>query len=230
MTRTFAFIFARGGSKGLPRKNILPIGGMPMLAHSIQIAKNLREVERIFVSTDCDEISSVALEYGADVIPRPSELASDTAPEWLAWQHAIQFVEHNFASFDCFLSLPATSPMKNSQDVQRCLDAFRPDVDMVITMSTAHRSPWFNMVTVDLNSKLKLVLGDGGITRRQDARKCFDVTTVAYVSRPEFILNSTSMWDGTVVGVEIPRHRSIDVDDKLDYEIARFLMEEYGKF
>lgn len=225
MTSTFAFVFARGGSKGLPRKNILPICGVPLLAHSIKAARKLRDVDRIYVSTDCDEIASIALNYGAEVIPRPSELASDTASEWFAWQHAIKFVIDSGHSFDRFLSLPATAPMRIPEDVQRCLDALGNDVDFVITMTPAYRNPWFNMVTADKSSKVKLVVGNGDVKRRQDSPSCFDITTVAYVSRPHFILNSTSIWDGTVVGVDIPRHRSIDIDDSFDFSIARFLME-----
>lgn len=225
MTSTFAFIFARGGSKGLPKKNILPICGIPMLAHSIKIAREIRDVDRIYVSTDCEEIASVALQYGAEVIPRPSELASDTASEWLAWQHAISFVLDSGYAFDRFLSLPATAPMRMPKDVQRCLDSLQKDVDFVITMTPAHRSPWFNMVTADQSSKVKLVGGNGDVKRRQDAPPCFDITTVAYVSRPQFILNSSSIWEGNVVGVEIPRSRSIDIDDELDFSIAQFLME-----
>ena len=227
MTLTSAFIFARGGSKGLPRKNILPICGLPLLAHSINSAHNLSQVNRIYVSTDCDEIASIALQYGADVIPRPSELASDTAPEWLAWQHAINYVVESGNPFDRFLSLPTTAPLRSSEDVQRCLDALHQDIDFVISMTQAQRSPWFNMVKADQIGNVELVLGKGDVKRRQDALSCFDITTVAYVSRPDFILNSSSMWDGRVYGVEIPRSRSIDIDDELDFSIARFLMESH---
>ena len=228
MTKTYAFVFARGGSKGLPKKNILPIAGMPMIAHSIEIAHKLRGVDHIYVSTDCDEIASIAESYGAEVIHRPVELASDTASEWLAWQHAINFVLKSGRPFERFLSLPATAPMRSTEDVQRCLSALQKGIDMVITMAPAHRSPWFNMVTADRNSKVKLVAGNGDVKRRQDSQPCFDMATVAYVSRPEFILSSSSIWDGNVVGVEIPRIRSIDIDDELDFRIARFLMEDHA--
>ena len=228
MTKTYAFVFARGGSKGLPRKNVLPIAGMPMIAHSIKIARNFRGVDHIYVSTDCDEIASIAESYGAEVIHRPAELASDTASEWLAWQHAINFVLKSGRPFERFLSLPATAPMRNTEDVQRCLNALQDGIDMVITMTPAHRSPWFNMVIADHNSKVKLVLGNGDVKRRQDSQQCFDMATVAYVSRPEFILGSSSIWDGNVVGVDIPRSRSIDIDDELDFSIARFLMEDHA--
>jgi CMP-N-acetylneuraminic acid synthetase len=226
MTTTYAFIFARGGSKGLPRKNVLPIGGIPMLVHGIKIARALQEVNQVYVSTDCEEIASIANYYGADVIDRPSELATDTVSEWLAWQHAINTVVQSAGSFDRFLCLPATSPLRKPEDVQNCLNALRVGVDMVITMTPAHRSPWFNMVTADSDGRIKLVAGDGTIKRRQDSKVCFDMTTVAYVSRPEFILKASNMWHGSVVGVEIPRERSIDIDNALDFAIARFLMEE----
>jgi CMP-N-acetylneuraminic acid synthetase len=227
MAKTFAFIFARGGSKGLPRKNVRPIGGIPMLAHGIKIARALQEVDQVYVSTDCEEIASMAKQYGAEVIDRPSELASDTASEWLAWQHAINSVTQTVGSFDRFLSLPATSPLRKLEDVQSCLNALKVGVDMVVSMTPAHRSPWFNMVTANADGRIRLVAGDGAVKRRQDSQVCFDMTTVAYVSRPEFILRASSMWDGSVVGVEIPRERSIDIDNALDFAIARFLMEEH---
>jgi CMP-N-acetylneuraminic acid synthetase len=227
MTTTYAFVFARGGSKGLPRKNVLPIGGMPMLAHGIKTARSLQEIDRIYVSTDCEEIASIAKQYGAEVINRPSELASDTASEWLAWQHAINAVVKSVGSFDRFVSLPATAPLRKPEDVRNCLNALQAGIDMVITMTPAHRSPWFNMVTADSDGRVRLVAGDGGIRCRQDSQACFDMTTVAYVSRPEFILEASSIWDGSVVGVEIPQERSIDIDNALDFVIARFLMEEH---
>jgi CMP-N-acetylneuraminic acid synthetase len=230
MTKTYAFIFARGGSKGLPKKNILPIGGMPMLAHGITIAHALQDVQKVYVSTDCEDIATIAKQYGAEVINRPPELASDAAPEWLAWQHAINFVIHSVGSFDRFLSLPATAPLRKPKDVENCLNALQEGIDMVITMTPSQRSPWFNMVTADSDGRVGLVAGDGDIKRRQDSQACFDMTTVAYVSRPEFILKASSMWDGSVVGVEVPRERSIDIDNDLDFAIARFLMEYHKLF
>ena len=81
--KTCAFIFARGGSKGVPRKNILPIGGLPLIVHSIKVAQSLENIEGIYVSTDCEEIASIAAAAGAEIINRPIELATDTASEWL---------------------------------------------------------------------------------------------------------------------------------------------------
>ena len=106
------------------------------------------------------------------------------------------------------------------------MNALREDVDFVVTVSSANRSPWFNMVTKDVAGFVKLVANDVSIHRRQDAPQCFDMTTVAYVAKTDFILRSKSIWDGNVVGVEIPAERALDIDTPLDFEIARFLMED----
>lgn len=225
MSITNAFVFARGGSKGLPRKNVLTIAGLPLIAHGIQLAYKLKNVEHVFISTDSSEIAEIGVAYGAELIERPEELSSDSAPEWLAWQHAICTVQERYGSFERFLSLPATAPLRILEDVERCIDALLPGIDLVITMAAAHRSPWFNMVTVGSEGIVKLVAIDGDVQRRQDAPICFDVTTVAYVARPQFILQASNMWQGSVAGVEIPVHRSIDIDTQLDFDIARYLME-----
>jgi len=224
---TCAFVFARAGSKGLPRKNLLPINGVPMFIHSIRTAQMLGDINGIYVSTDCKEILSLALAEGAEVIDRPVELASDTAPEWLAWQHAIKWVETNHGYFDCFLSLPPTAPCRSVADVRRCIDALTPDVDLVLTMTPSQRSPWFNMVIKRSDECLDLVIPDSAISRRQEASACFDLTTAAYVSRPAFILSSSGIWNGRIRGVEIPPERAIDIDTPVDYAIARFLKEQY---
>ena len=112
--KTYAFIFARGGSKGLPGKNIKMFAGKPMLAHSIEMAMNIDEIERVFVSTDDSEIADTALRWGAEVINRPGELAQDNSPEWLAWQHAIRTIRSakGEPKIDVFVSIPPTSPLR----------------------------------------------------------------------------------------------------------------------
>ena len=225
MTRTCAFVFARGGSKALPRKNVLTIGGLPLLVHGIRTAQQLKSIRAIYVSTDCDEIAAIAGNAGAEVIKRPPELASDDSPEWLSWQHAINHVNTHFQPFEVFLSLPATAPLRNAEDVLNCINALKKDVDFVVTISSANRSPWFNMVTKDDRGVVGLVCNESSIHRRQDAPKCFDMTTVAYVARTDFILRAKSIWDGNVVGIEIPAERALDIDTPLDFAIAKILME-----
>ena len=220
--RTFAFVFARGGSKGIPRKNLQILAGKPLLAWSIEMGQSLAEVERVFVSTEDPEITETALSFGAEVITRPAELAQDTSPEWLAWQHAIKVVEKKFGRFERFLSLPATAPLRNQQDIECCLNRLDKETDVVITMTPATRSPWFNMVCQEPKGDLRLLV-EGNYTRRQDAPIGYDVTTLAYVLRPEFILEKQRLWDGRVKGIEIPPERALDIDTPLDLEIARFI-------
>jgi CMP-N-acetylneuraminic acid synthetase len=220
--RTFAFVFARGGSKGIPRKNLQLLDGKPLLAWSIEMGQSLSEVEQVFVSTEDAEIAEVASTFGAEVIHRPEHLAQDTSPEWLAWQHAIEWVQERLGTFDRFLSLPPTAPLRSKDDVQKCLDLLDEYTDVVTTMTPATRSPWFNMVCEDEFGHLKLLV-EGNFARRQDAPVGYDMTTVAYVLRSEFVMNHHRLWEGRVKGVVIPNERAIDIDTPMDLEIVRFL-------
>ena len=220
--RTFAFVFARGGSKGIPRKNLQLLDGKPLLAWSIEMGQSLSEVEQVFVSTENAEIANIANSFGAEVIKRPKDLAKDTSPEWLAWQHAIEWVQERLGTFDRFLSLPTTAPLRSLQDVQGCLDLLEENTDVVITMTPASRSPWFNMVREGTNGELMLLV-EGRYNRRQDAPVGYDMTTAAYVLRPKFVMDHHRLWDGRVKGVVVPNERAIDIDTPMDLEIASFL-------
>ena len=226
MTKVFAFIFARGGSKGLPRKNILELGGKPLISHSINLAREHEKIEKVFVSTDCDEIAEVARMDGANIIKRPAELSTDNAPEWLAWQHAIKEVINDGDTFDIFLSLPPTAPLRNCVDIDNCLSMMKHNKDAVITMTAAQRNPWFNMVSKTNEGNVSLVNKGMDIKHRQTAPQCFDMTTVAYAAKINYVLGSKNIWEGNVAGVEIPNERALDIDTLLDFEIASFLLEK----
>jgi len=225
--KTYAFIFARGGSKGVLGKNIKEICGKPLIAYSIEIAQGIEDIEKIFVSTEDTEIATVAKKFGADIIMRPQALAQDDSPELLAWKHAIKWLEEKGEKFDVFISLPTTSPLRNKKDVTQCLASFCGKVDMVVGITKAARSPWFNMVRRNNSGFLDLLMkNDTCYTRRQETPAIFDLTTVAYVSRPGFIKNATGVLDGKVKGVEIPAERALDIDTELDFGIAEFLMSK----
>src|SRR5690606_8070085 len=106
---------------GLPGKNIKPLLGKPLLCYSIELAQQMSEIEQVFVSTDDTQIARIAQAAGAVVIERPAELASDTSAEFLAWRHAVDYVEQHYGHFDCFVSLPATAPLRSKEDVQAAL-------------------------------------------------------------------------------------------------------------
>ena len=224
--KTYAFIFARGGSKGVPRKNIKKLAGKPLLAYSIDMAKEIEVVNKIFVSTEDQTIAKVASEYGANIIDRPTELAQDDTPEWLAWKHAVEWLEDRGEIFDIFLSQPTTSPLRSKEDINAALECLDENTDVVLTMTKAARSPWFNMVLETNNGFIELLMQNGKTYhRRQDAPSIYDLTTVAYVTRPEFIKSSDGIFDGRVKGIEVPAERALDIDTELDFQIANFLME-----
>ena len=227
--RAIGFIFARGGSKGVPGKNVKLLAGLPLIAHSIQVAKNCPSLGRVIVSTDDEQIAAVARNFGAEVpFMRPAELATDTAPEWHAWRHAIEWAQREIGKFDAFVSLPATSPFRNVTDVEACVDILRedPHADAVITVKAAERSPYFNMVSLDEQGYAGLVCKPAGsISRRQDAPAVYDITTVAYAVRPEFIQGANRLFDGNIRTVTVPAERALDIDTPYDFMLAEALAE-----
>jgi len=224
-TNICAFIFARGGSKGLPGKNIKMLAGKPLLAYSIETAKQVAGVKRVIVSTDNDAIAEVARAWGAEVpFMRPAELALDDTPEWRVWQHALKWLKQHHQLPELFVSLPATSPLRSVSDVEKCIEALDKNTDMVVTVTEAHRSPWFNMLSRDEQGFCQVLLDNKEIYRRQDAPEVFDMTTVAYVARSEFILSHERVFDGRVKAVEIPKERAADIDTALDFAWAEFLL------
>lgn len=225
--KTVAFIFARGGSKGLPGKNIKPLNGKPLLQYSIETAKKVKQINDIFVSTDCAAIAEVALNNGVKVIHRPAELATDTSPEWLSWRHAIDYVTEKFGAFDRFISLPATSPLRNELDVQAALDKLDiTSADICISVTPANRSPYFNMVRLKDDGSVEIVIKpEGAICRRQDAPAVFDITTVVYAASVPFIQQNSSIFTGKVVATEVPKIRAVDIDDVYDFMFAEAVLQ-----
>jgi N,N'-diacetyl-8-epilegionaminate cytidylyltransferase len=224
------FIFARGGSKGVPRKNVKLLGGKPLIAYAIEAALGSKFIKRVVVSTDDAEIADVARQHGADVpFMRPADLATDKASEWLAWRHAINAVnaEQGQAPLDVFVSVPATSPMRIAADVDACVEThLASKADVTITVTEAHRSPYFNMVVLDDAQQAKLVMANAGqaVTRRQDAPPVYDITTVAYAARPDFVLNANGIFEGRCAATIVPVERSLDIDTEYDWQLAEFLI------
>jgi CMP-N-acetylneuraminic acid synthetase len=224
---TAACIFARGGSKGLPGKNIRDFAGRPLIGWAIEQALALSTVVEVFVSTDSVEIAEISRKYGASVpFIRPSQLATDDSPEWMAWRHMLNFLlERDGKLPDAMLSVPTTAPLRSVSDIQRCIDAFELGAtDAVITVTDSHRNPYFNMVKLDSLGFANVVIADNsGINRRQESPSVFDMTTAAYVVNAEFIMEHSGIFEGKVKAVHLPLERAIDIDTLLDFEIAEFL-------
>lgn len=225
-----ALIFARGGSKGLPGKNIKILAGKPLLGWAIETALAVPEINRVVVSTDDLDIAGVAREFGAQVpFIRPEILAGDTASEWDAWRHALRTLREFEGEFpDPFISIPTTAPLRLPEDIEACINAYREgDADIVLTITKAHRNPWFNMVTLNSDGTVEPVNKvDEAFVRRQDAPEVHDITTVVYVADPNFVMEKKGIFSGKVKAVSVPAERSIDIDTSHDFAIAEFLLNQ----
>ena len=159
-------VFARGGSKGVPGKNIKLLAGKPLIAYAIEAGLRVKDIDRLIVSTDDPRIAEVAREYGAEIpFLRPAHLATDDSAEILSWRHAIESMQKILDhKIDVLVSMPATSPLKESQDIDRCLKSLlTSEADCVVTVTNAKRNPYFNMVTMQENGKVQLVNTVSGV-------------------------------------------------------------------
>ncbi|MFA7254798.1 MAG: acylneuraminate cytidylyltransferase family protein [Candidatus Omnitrophota bacterium] len=223
-------ILGRGGSKGVPNKNIRELNGKPLIAYSIEQAKAVKLFDVIAVSSDSNEILAVAKKFGAELlVKRPAELANDTAPKIPAIRHCVLEVENlSGKTFDTICDLDPTSPFRAVEDIHHCVKLLESrGVANVITGAPARKSPYFNMVEV--NAKGVAVLSKppaGSVVRRQDAPKCYDMNASIYVWRREILINSDMLFQPDTLLYEMPCERSLDIDSNLDFKIAELLMPE----
>jgi len=229
MPAVSCFIFARGGSKGIKGKNLAKVGEKTLVGHSISVGMLSDRISEVFVSSDSLQILSHARALGARLISRPSELATDDSPELDSWKHALDFTENTLGqNMDCFLSLPPTSPLRKGTDISRLLDKFdEGGSDLVVCVTKSHRSPYFNICSVDDGGHLSIFASQDGVkVRRQDTPLTFDLTTVGYAVRPNYLKNTSHLFEGTVSYIEVDRFSAVDIDDPEDLEYARYLYNQ----
>jgi CMP-N-acetylneuraminic acid synthetase len=224
-----ALICARGNSKGIKNKNLLKFKNTTLIGNAIKQAQGSNLIDKVVVSTDSKNIIKESIKHGAEVpFVRPLYLARDNSPEIETWKHAINFLKKKKEKIDYIVSVPTTSPLRKIPDINKCIKiAIKKKLDIVFSVTKSSKNPYFNMVVVK-KKKLQLILkSKKKIFRRQDAPKCFDLTTVCYVFKPNYILKKNkNLFSGKTGYVEIPKNRSIDIDDREDYEIAKFLSKK----
>lgn len=217
-------ICARGGSKGVPGKNIRPLAGKPLIAHSIDQAKATGLFALVAVSSDAPDILATATAWGADlVIPRPPEMATDTAGKLPAIRHAMLEVERlQGETYDILVDLDATSPLRLPEDIVAAVALLEESgANNVVTAAPAHRSPYFNLVELDEREVVRLSKPlPQKILRRQDAPRCFDMNASIYVWRREPFLTTPFVFDDTTRLYEMPRTRSLDIDEEMDFALV----------
>ncbi len=221
--KKIAFIFARGGSKGLPNKNILDFCGKPLIAHTIYESIASKIFDDIVVSTDDEVIAKIAKEYGATVpFERPKALASDHSDEWQIWKHATETYRDDF---DVFISLPCTSPLREYTDISAMIDKYENiKCDAVIGITKSNHNPSFNMVSKNKEGVISLLeKSDNNIFRRQDSNECYNITTYAYICNPQYIRESANLLSGKIYGYELEKRVCVDIDDIDDFKFAEYL-------
>jgi N-acylneuraminate cytidylyltransferase/CMP-N,N'-diacetyllegionaminic acid synthase len=231
--RRLCTVCARGGSKGVADKNLMPVAGKPLLAHSLEQARGSGLFAAIAVSSDSPRILEAAERWGADLlVERPAELATDVAPKLPAIQHAVEWAERITGDrFETLVDLDATSPLRRVDDVRAAVELLESSgVSQVITGTPARRSPYFNMVEVGADGAVRLVKeAMPGLVRRQDAPACFDMNASIYVWSRDGLFHRSHPFNPDVRLFVMPEERSIDVDSPLDARIVRFLMESDGR-
>jgi N-acylneuraminate cytidylyltransferase len=225
-----AIIPARGGSRGLPGKNVRSFAGKPLLAHSIAFAKLCPSVDRCIVSTDSEEIAAIAREHGGDVpFLRPAELASDTTPTMPVLKHALVAVEKAEArTYASVLLLEPTSPGRLLEDVVRAEALLSSDVDAagVIAVSRPTFNPfWVGVVEGQQHAISPAFDTKKVYTRRQDVPPFFRINGSLYLWRREYVLDHDGPWyERRHLGLEIPEERAFSIDDLYEFQVAELLV------
>lgn len=222
---------ARGGSKGLPGKNIRPLGGLPLIVHTIRAAQGSRRLDDCLVSTDDPQIAEVAREAGARVpFLRPADLATDRIAVWPAVRHAVaQWEANGGARVDVAVLLQPTSPLRASEDIDACLARLADDgADLCVSVVRPHDSPYFNMVEITTETApfaraCSPLMRDA--VRRQDAPAVYALNGAVYAVRRAVLEALENQFRIERLAVsEMPRQRSVDIDSLEDLELAAFML------
>ena len=226
MPRVIATICARGGSKGLPGKNLRPLAGKPLIVHTIEQALACESIEGVFVSTDDAAIAEVATRAGAQVpYLRPAELATDEAPKLPAIEHLVTHLERGGMEVDTVVDLQPTSPLRRPQDIEAAL-ALRDDADLVVGVTEPSHNPYYTLAESDAQGRLQ-PSKRANFVRRQDAPAVWGLNGSIYVWRRAALPKAIAegFWSVRIKPYAMPRRRSVDIDDLEDFELAQWYLQ-----
>lgn len=222
-------ICARGGSAGVPGKNIRVLCGKPLIAWTIQQALECGEADHVFVSTDSEEIASVARGHGAEVpFVRPAELATATAGKLPVIQHLVEWVEANRGPVTRIIDMDPTSPLRDIADIKTCAAMLDADTDVVITGYESDKNPYFNMVEMKPGGFYERVCRpDSEVVGRQLAPRVYAMNASIYAWHRHTL--TSSLWSTPRIRLHaMPRERSIDIDHPIDFDLVELLMKKKG--
>ncbi|MBF8264148.1 MAG: CMP-N-acetylneuraminic acid synthetase [Dehalococcoidia bacterium] len=221
-----AIVPARGGSKGLPRKNIRPLAGKPLIYYSIAEAKACSLLDRVIVSTEDEEIARIARSYSAEVILRPVELAQDNTPSIPVFRHVVEYLKQKEGySADIIVILQPTSPLRTKDDIEICIKKYLTHkCDSVISVCPVEHPPnW--IYRLDNDRMTPFLEESKRVLRRQDAPPLYRLNGVVYVSSGDWIMKNDSMVGENSLAYVMPPERSLDIDTEMDFAIAESLLK-----
>lgn len=218
---------ARGGSKGIPHKNIKPLGGKPLIYYSIDVARQFTSDENICVTTDDDEIISVVEQHGLKVpFVRPAELATDTCGSSEVIQHAYQFFADKGIHYDSIVLLQPTSPFRKVEFIKEAVALYDDSVDMVTSVRPAACNPYYDGFEENADGLLQISKGDGTIARRQEAPKVWQQNGSIYVINPKSLIEKGMGGFTKIKKYAMPEAYSVDLDTMLDWKMAELIIKE----
>lgn len=225
--RYLVVIPARGGSKGIPRKNIKPFDGKPLIYYAIDTARAVVPDEDICVSTDDDGIIRVVENYGLKVpFKRPSELATDTAGTYEVLLHALNFYEEKGIHYDALILLQNTSPFRKPEHLREALTLYTPSIDMVVSVKECPANPYYSVFEENSEGYLHVSKGDGTIYRRQDAPKVYEYNGAIYIINTESLKKQHMHQFKKRVKYVMDEISSFDLDTMTDWKIAEMIKKE----
>lgn len=216
---------ARGGSKGIPKKNIVELAGRPLIDYTIQAALKVAPIDHIILSTDSEEIVTVAERCGLPVAyRRPAALATDTAGSREVILDAMDWADNQGIGYDATVLLQPTSPLREEEDILGAMSKYTPDIDMVVSVAEARCNPYYNCFETDETGYLKISKGEGQYTRRQDVPPVYEYNGAVYVINPQSIRKMTLGSFPRRVPYLMPTERSVDIDAPVDLLVAEHLL------
>ena len=217
---------ARGGSKGIPGKNIKPLGGKPLIGYAIDAARTIVDDAHICVTTDDDKIIETVENYGLKVpFKRPAELATDTAGTYEVLLHALNYYEEKGESFDAVVLLQATSPFRTGEHINEALNLYTKEIDMVVSVKETDSNPYYICFEDDENGMLHISKGDGKYTRRQDCPPVYEYNGAIYIINPESLKAKPLNKFTKRVKYVMDREHSVDLDTMMDWIIAEYMID-----
>lgn len=218
---------ARGGSKGIPHKNIKLLAGKPLIVYAIDVARALSEDKYICVSTDDTEIVCVVEEAGLPVpFMRPTALATDTSSTYDVLLHAIQYYEEKGEFFDAVVLLQPTSPLRTAEQVEEAIQLFDRSVDAVVSVCESPQNPYYNLFEENTDGYLNISKGDGKVKRRQEAPSVWMFNGAIYVFNIESLKKGYFDTFKKIRKYVMPMEYSVDLDTNVDWMFLESIMKQ----